>query len=215
MGDHVADASDGIKYLLLFLVLFSYVWFFSSCYQMHIHSYLPTDDSIPSQSSFDRQTQFYFISGKKVAWIITCAIRRILWDLTDIIFVCVSIMPPTSPPPPTISHDLTQEELQLLQTPPRWLTAEDKKKRGALKKRLKRIERTPKTKAKENASNSARMCERRAGRSPETRARENARRRHAVALQKSKQSEQDRQAELKKKREAEALRRQKNHTQGM
>ena len=118
-------------------------------------------------------------------------------------------------PPPTINQDLTQEELQLLRTPPRRLTAEDKKKRGALKKRLKRIERTPETKAKENASNSARMCERRANRSPETRARENARRRHAVALRKSKQSEQNRQAELKKKREAEALRRQKNHTQGM
>ena len=63
-------ASNICFFFLYFFLRLIFLFVLSNAHSL---SYLPTDDSIPSQSSFDRRTQFYFISGKKVARIITCA----------------------------------------------------------------------------------------------------------------------------------------------
>ena len=119
---------------------------------------------------------------------------------------------------------LTREEQELLETPPRRLTCEDKKRRRVLKKRLGRAEMSPERRASGNeasrqrqvqrraepetrATENDRKRKRRAERSPETRASENEASRQKEAKRVAELTPQARSAELKRKAEKEALRR--------
>ena len=127
---------------------------------------------------------------------------------------CSSPCHPCSTPPsgcivcsPDLS--LTREELELLETQPRSLTSEGRKRRSALKRKLRL--RSPETRARDNKRRRQTEATRVAGLTPQARSAELKRKAEKEALRSAARvaglTPQARSAELKRKAEKEALRR--------